>query len=339
MKKLIFLLFAVVSCVALNAQVRYRVTTVEQRIQTTDYWISVQKMNTFITSNNIMVSRQNESPLKYTVNFSIEPKLYVAYKEVVKDMGLFTENNLNTTDNTARVEELKGNIKYYQDQIALQNSLMEKMDAQTDQYKSMWRELKNWETSIRTAQTDLNNLTSTEYYYVVDLEIEDETYTPQTSSVQWINMPGVEYSYFQIEEPHDTLSSPYYQGVFLKYVFTKGKSFATLGAYKTTDKLDTDTMHYSEMFIFGFGQDFYSRHLGRGSKKFFNLYSGYTIGGMLASNDKRKETFGYIAPAVGLEIFKNKYVLIDTKVNYMVPFKNTRNMRGLAFNVSFNFVF
>jgi hypothetical protein len=96
--------------------------------------------------------------------------------------------------------------------------------------------LKNWETSIRTAQTDLNNLTSTEYYYVVDLEIEDETYTPQTSSVQWINMPGVEYSYFQIEEPHDTLSSPYYQGVFLKYVFTKGKSFATLGAYKTTDK-------------------------------------------------------------------------------------------------------
>jgi hypothetical protein len=216
---------------------------------------------------------------------------------------------------------------------------MEKMDPQTEQYKTLWGELKNLETSIRSAQTELNNLTSTEYYYVVDLEIEDETYTPQNSSVQWINMPGVEYSYLQIEEPQDTLSSPYYQGVFLKYVFTKGKSFATLGAYKTTDKLDTDTMHYSEMFIFGFGQDFYSRHLGRGSKKFFNLYSGYTFGGMLASNDKRKETFAYLAPAIGLEIFKNKYVLIDTKVNYMVPFKNTRNMRGLAFNVSFNFVF
>ena len=135
MKKLIFLLFAIVQGVVSNAQVRYRVTTVEQRIQTTDYWISVQKMNTFIASNNIMVSRQNESPLKYTVNFSIEPKLYAAYKEVVKDMGLFTENNLNTTDNTARVEELKGNVKYYQDQITLQNSLMEKMDPQTDQYK------------------------------------------------------------------------------------------------------------------------------------------------------------------------------------------------------------
>jgi hypothetical protein len=237
------------------------------------------------------------------------------------------------------VEELKGNIKYYQDQIELQNSLMEKMDPQSEQYKSMWRELKNWETSIRGAQTEVNNLTASEYYYVVDLEIEDETYTPQTSSVSWINMPGVEYSYLQVEEPQDTLSSPYYQGVFLKYVFTKGKSFATLGAYKTTNKLDPDTMHYSEMFVFGFGQDFYSRHLGRGSKKFFNLYSGYTIGGMLASNDKRKQTFGYLAPAIGLEIFKNKYVLIDSKVNYIVPFQNTRHMRGLAFNLSFNFVF
>ena len=339
MKKMLFLLLAVVSGLVMNAQARYRVTIVEQRIQTTDYWISVQKMNTFITSNNVMVSRQNESPLKYTVNFSIEPKLYAAYKEVVKDMGLFTENNLNTTDNTARVEELKGNIKYYQDKIDLQSSLMEKMDPQSEQYKTMGGELKNLETSIRSSQTELNNLTSTEYYYVVDLEIEDETYTPQSSSVQWINLPGVEYSYLQVEEPKDTLSSAYYQGVFLKYVFTKGKSFATLGAYKTTNKLDPDTMHYSEMFVFGFGQDFYSRHLGRGSKKFFNLYSGYTFGGMLASNDKRKETFAYLAPAIGLEIFKNKYVLIDTKVNYMVPFKNTRNMRGLAFNVSFNFVF
>jgi hypothetical protein len=339
MKKCLILFLALLNGVFAFSQVRYRVTTVEHNIQTTDYALAVQKINSFIISNNIMVTSQNESPLMFTVNFSIEPKLYLAYKEVVKDMGLFTANNVNTIDNTSRVEELKGNIQYYQDQIALQNSLMEKVDPQSEQYKTMWRELKNWETSARGDRNSLNNLTSTEYYYVIDLRVEDETYTPQTSSVSWVNMPGVEYSYLQVEEPQDTLSSPYYQGVFLKYVFTKGKSFATIGAYKTTNQLETDTMHYSEMFIFGFGQDFYSRHLGRGSKKFFNLYSGYTLGGMLASNDKRRETIAYLAPAIGLEIFKNKYVLIDSKVNYMIPFKNTRNMRGLAFNVSFNFVF
>ncbi len=339
MKKFIGIFLVLLNVGLVSAQVRYRVTTLDQEIRTTEYALAVQKMNSFIIANNILVTRQSETQLMYSVNFSLEPKLYAAYTETVKNMGLFTENNLNTTDNTSRVEELKGNIKYYQDQIELQNALMEKQDPQSEQYKNMWRELKNWETSIRNTQTDLNNLTASEYYYVIDLRIEDETYTPQNSSVSWINMPGLEYSYLQIEQPQDTLSSPYYQGVFLKYVFTRGKSFATLGAYKTTNKLDPDTMHYSEMFVFGFGQDFYSRHLGRGSKKFFNLYSGYTLGGMLASNDKRKETFGYIAPAIGLEIFKNKYVLIDSKVNYMVPFKNTRHMRGLAFNVSFNFVF
>jgi hypothetical protein len=93
------------------------------------------------------------------------------------------------------------------------------------------------------------------------------------------------------------------------------------------------------MFAFGFGQDFYSRHLGRGTNKFFNLYSGYTFGGLLASNDAKKNFMGYFAPAIGVELFKNKYVLIDTKVNYLIPFKDVRYTRGLAFNASFNFVF
>jgi hypothetical protein len=112
-----------------------------------------------------------------------------------------------------------------------------------------------------------------------------------------------------------------------------------LGAYKTTTPANPDTLHYSEFFVFGFGQDFYSRHLGRGVNKFFNLYSSYTFGGMLASNDKRKETYAYIAPGIGVEIFKNKYVLIDSKVNYLVPFRDTRHSRGMSFSLAFNFVF
>ena len=159
-------------------------------------------------------------------------------------------------------------------------------------------------------------------------------------------MPGVEYSYYRVEQPKDTVTSPVYQGVFLKYVFTRGKSFATLGAYKSTakpsnaaDTLANSPSAYSEFFAFGFGQDFYSKHLGRGNRKFLNLYTGYTIGGMLLSNDLKNKFSTYVAPSIGLELFKNKYVLIDTKLNYMVPFKDTRHVRGLAFNASFNFVF
>jgi len=47
----------------------------------------------------------------------------------------------------------------------------------------------------------------------------------------------------------------------------------------------------------------------------------------------------YLAPSIGIEIYKNKYFLIDTKVNYFVPFSYNRNLRGISYNASFNFVF
>jgi hypothetical protein len=69
------------------------------------------------------------------------------------------------------------------------------------------------------------------------------------------------------------------------------------------------------------------------------MYTTYTIGGLLASNESRKLFTPYIAPGVGVELFKNKYVLIDTKASYFVPFKDVRHMRGLSLSASFNFVF
>lgn len=71
-------------------------------------------------------------------------------------------------------------------------------------------------------------------------------------------MPGVEYSYLDIEVHTTGLSAEYYQGYFLQYLFNKGKSFAILGVYKNTDIAKTDNMAFSEMFLLGFGQDFYS---------------------------------------------------------------------------------
>jgi hypothetical protein len=88
-----------------------------------------------------------------------------------------------------------------------------------------------------------------------------------------------------------------------------------------------------------FGQDFYSRHFGRGGNKFGNLYSGYTVGYMAASNEVKAQDIFYLAPSVGLELFKNKYILWDTKVNYLIPFSYQRNLRGFGLNTSINFVF
>jgi hypothetical protein len=339
MKKLIFsaVLFAWSSVFFGQS---YRVSTISQRVLTTDFAGGVAKVNEYLLLNSISVTSQNQSKGELTVEFRMEPSQYAAYSAMVSSLGYFASNNLNSTDNASRVEDLQSNIKYYNDRIALQKDILAKStDVNSEQYKNLWNEMKSWESTVRSNEKELKALTVSEHYYLVNLELVDETYTPQNSSVTFVNMPGVEFSYLKIEQPNDTLTSPYYQGYFIKYVFTKGKSFATLGAYKTTNSIGTDTLHYSEMFTFGFGQDFYSRHLGRGTKKFFNLYSGYTVGGLLASNDAKKNFMGYFAPAIGVELFKNKYVLIDTKVNYLIPFKDVRYTRGLAFNASFNFVF
>jgi hypothetical protein len=96
---------------------------------------------------------------------------------------------------------------------------------------------------------------------------------------------------------------------------------------------------FSELFAYSFGQDFYSRHLGRGSRKFLNLYSGYSVGGMVATGRTSKKDIFYIAPSIGLEIYKNKYLLIDSKVNYFIPFMYNKEMRGLSANISLSVVF
>ena len=135
------------------------------------------------------------------------------------------------------------------------------------------------------------------------------------------------------------ITSAQYQGYALKYLFTRGKSYFTVGAYKSTDKEKMDSLKFPEIFIIGFGQDFYSRHLGRGSHKFLNLYSGYSLGALLTNKDSDTKFDMYISPSIGLELFKNKYFLIDTKLIYFIPLANNRSLRGWAVNASLNFMF
>lgn len=113
-----------------------------------------------------------------------------------------------------------------------------------------------------------------------------------------------------------------------------------IGSYKSVNEDKSDRNAFSEMFMLGFGQDFYSRHLGRGNRKFLNLYSGYSVGDVYCTGTDSKLNTVYLAPSIGLELFKNKYFLVDTKVNYFIPITaNNRNMRGLSYNLSLNFVF
>ncbi len=47
----------------------------------------------------------------------------------------------------------------------------------------------------------------------------------------------------------------------------------------------------------------------------------------------------FLNPCLSVYPLKNKYMLIDTRVAYFIPFSNNRNLRGLSYNAAFNFVF
>jgi hypothetical protein len=343
---LLMLALVICSVTAIAQTKTYVVVKASQNVRSEDFQGTITKLTDFLLTESIRVQQQSTTQMNFSVDCNLTEQQYLKYRQVLTTCGYIASDNLSRVDNTVQVEQLQATVQFQKEQLEQQRSALEKMSTESEQYTTMWQSMHNMESAIRQNEREIASLTASEFYYAVDLNVYDETYTPQTSNVTFVNMPGVEYSYYRVEQPKDTISSPVYQGVFLKYVFTRGKSFATLGAYKSTakqtntaDSLVNAPSAYTEFFAFGFGQDFYSKHLGRGNRKFLNLYTGYTIGGMLLSNDLKNKFSTYVAPSIGLELFKNKYVLIDTKLNYMVPFKDTRHVRGLAFNASFNFVF
>ena len=193
---------------------------------------------------------------------------------------------------------------------------------------------------IRDYEKELREMDGKMGTVSVDISLMRELTTPnETQKIKFVNMPGFEYSVFMPENPKAGISANCYNGYMLKYLFTRGKSFVTVGAFKAVDVPSSDLQMYSDIFNFSFGQDFYSRHLGRGGRKFLNLYSGYNVGYMACTGEESTLQNFYVCPAIGIELFKNNFMLFDTKVNYILPFVKNLNMRGLQFAASLNFVF
>lgn len=196
------------------------------------------------------------------------------------------------------------------------------------------------EDNIREYQNEIRELDSKNGTVVLDIKLMRELTTPSASmKIRFVNMPGFEFSVFMPENPKEGIAADLYYGYMLKYLFTRGKSYITVGAFKADEVPQNDTLMYSDIFNFSFGQDFYSRHLGRGGRKFLNLYSGYNIGYLMYSGKKSSLKNFYVSPAIGIELFKNNFMLIDTKMTYMLPFTDNLYLRGFQFAAAINFVF
>lgn len=313
--------------------------TVTYSIYTSDYSEKKLSLEGFLKKGKYTIINQKESKTSHHYEFAIWDSDLDNIDSLCNTLGYVSFKDLKSFNHDADLKEAQLQLEQQKEK----KIEFEKMQKQLDsigsaRYYAHWEKIRAIDEEINHTKKRILNYQSYEKVYTVVIELYNEQTIYESTRVNFVHMPGAEYVYFITENPKQGLSYSNYQGVNLKYVFTKGKSFFALGALKPVSKTDSTT--FDEIFNLTFGQDWYSKHLGRGGYKFCNLYIGYHTGFTLAYNDFGNKWWPYVSPSTGLELFKNKYFLFDTNVSYYLPLSNyNRNMRGYKISGSINFTF
>jgi hypothetical protein len=312
---------------------------------TSNVKILVQKINetreqfdTILSKNNWLTTSYNISKNEFNVSIKFQDSLkYINLLKTVKTWGILIDEN--TSSNNSISDESKNylfieSLRRQREQFEF---LASKVDSTSVKYFEYWEKIIELDKTISINEINYNLNSDNSKVYILNIRFFEEELIGSDYNESWINMPGVEYSYLFTEQPLAGMSSNYMVGYHLKYMFNYRKSYLSIGLYKSSNvKSKTEI---NEIYTFAVGQDFYSRKLGRGKRKFFNLYTSFNAGVLMASSESNRYNSWFANPYFGVELFKNKHILIDNKIGYFLPFENNRNQRGLLYNVSFNFVF
>lgn len=315
-------------------QLKYTVNSV-------DYQNSKVILEMFIKGRNYLMINQNETHNSHNFEFRIPDSDVSLIDSVCNTLGYVSSKNLNSYNNELRLQEARLELERLEKKKVEYEKMLAVMQPESsDKHYEHWERVRQIESDIYLTLMNIKRLESVKNQYSVSINLRDEQSSPSSSKINFVHMPGAEYSMLFIENPTTGVSHPLYHGVFLKYLFTKGKDYFALGALQPLNPLAADSNAYDEMFMFTFGQDWYNRHFGRGKNKFLNLYIGYEAGVALTYRGIDPEVKAFISPGTGLELFKNKYILLDTKVNYFLPIDGmNRSLRGWRVAASFNFTF
>jgi hypothetical protein len=348
MKKL-FLVFSLPACLLAQkntSEYNYYSTVNELKytIYSTDYKEKKKLIEEFIAKNHFKITNQNETKNSHHYEFEIVDKYVPKVDSFCNTFGYLSSKNLNSYNNEAKLKETQLELERLELKKKEYEKMLVKIDSvKSNRYYNHWEKTRDIEQEIFQTKKYIEQIKAVRNLYAVEIDLIDEQISPTNNKVNFVHMPGAEYVYLITENPKAGLSYATYQGYCLKYLFTRGKSYATIGALKAIKPADPelrDTTASDELFMFTFGQDWYSRYLGRGNNKFFNLYIGYQAGMFIADNGHSRRTMGFLSPGTGIELFKNKYLLFDVNANYFLPLnEDNRYLRGYRLGGSINFTF
>jgi molecular chaperone GrpE (heat shock protein) len=340
MKKLFtfFLVSAIFVQISFSQKKNLFLTSMDFTIYSSNYKAAKEKLSNFTKKPDVTIIRMNETKTNMTAEFSIDNKMRPELDSLVNTLGYVTLKNVTTTSSEDQYEKAQTETKYLNEKKQTYETEIQSMPIKNEKYYSYWDEIQNTNKRLFELETDLTSYNNQKITSVI-ITLYDDAVDVSENTISWVNMPGVSFDFLSIETPLSGVTAQQYMGYSLKYLVTKGKSYFTLGNLKEFSSEPKDSMRFTEFFHTGFGQDFYTKHFGRGKRTWFNLYTGYNAGVLFATADLRNTTLPYSKVYLGVELFKNRYILIDNKIGYFVPFKYNRNMRGLEYNFSFNFVF
>ena len=334
------LLFVCITC-NLFAQVT-KTSTLNYDVSTPNFDQAKKELDAYIAGHKLTIVTVKASKDYAQYILSVNPEELFMVDTLMKQMGYISSKDFESSQVTDMLAQAKLELSYLEAKKSDYQKMQNKIDSvNSNRYYDHWNKSREIDEDIYKTQKKIQELNANNSKSLLKIRLNDDASTPTTTKVSFVNMPGVQYNYLIIENPQAGTSYHAYQGATLKYMFTKGKSYFEVGAYKAikSDEEQKDTSAYDELFNLSFGQDFYTSHFGRGGRRFLNLYVSYSAGCMFASSAKTNNAIAYLSPGVGLELFKNRYMIIDTKGNYFLPFTDNRVLRGWNLSASFNFVF
>lgn len=339
MKTATVILFLLLSLNPTFSQQNYPVT---RSTTTSVSVVDISKANTelsqFITANQLIPVRFEIDNSRINVLLRLDSAQYNALSLMIPKWGYIFNENTESNYYAEDIKPLDKEIELLEKEKHQYEQLTARLDSGAqERYFNYWEKIISLDRQITTKIIEKEEIIAEKAFFSYQIYISEESGPDDFYDDSWVNMPGIEYSLLQIEQPLQGETPETMTGINLKYLFNTRKSYGILGLYKSSES-DTAS-EIDDMYIFALGQDFYSKRMGRGQRQFFNLYTSFNAGVYIATSQTQKVSSWFVNPFLGLEVFKNKYFLLDNKVGYFLPFKNNRTQRGLLYNVSFNFVF
>ena len=305
-----------------------------------------KSLNVFLKEYNSKILTQNTTQRTMRTEFALDMAHLDLLENILEETGYITKKNYDYTDVDEMIkkienekERLKGDIERFKSDIERIATSDEQASTKQSQINGKQNQITEKQGLIAEKQNLIEALRQNANRSYISLYVSEDDMLGD--GVIFVNMPGFEYGWLFTENPKPGLSAPYYQSYAIKFLFTRGKSYFTLAMMKAMDYDKTNDDIFSEYFLINFGQDFYTRHLGRGKRRFFNPYISYQTGGFVANNKLNENKFIFNANvAMGVEFIKTRSFLLDSKVSYFMPLHNSFvYMRGMQASIAANVLF